>query len=168
MIRNRPAVKALSALAAWAALAYWAALGSGHAHASPTTPDIDLKISVAVPNQPVPAGSEGEAFVTLTPPSGIHLNHYPPIRLALDPSPSLVFPQSEIKVGLDKMPDDLDKNPFEVVDPIRVRFRVGENASGGKVQVQGKLRFTYCVAKSGYCAPGTKPVSFTVPVAAAK
>lgn len=132
--------------------------------ATPATPDIDLKIQVSVPTRPVASGSEGEAIVTLTPPAGIRLNQYPPIRLTLEASPPLVFPQQEIKLGLDKMPDDLESNPFERVDPIHVKFQVGKHDGDGQIPVKGKLRFFYCVAKSGYCAPGVKTVSFSVPI----
>lgn len=134
--------------------------------AAPTTPDIDLKIQVSVPKKPVATGAEGEAVVTLTAPSGVHLNRYPPIRLTLEKSPPLVFPQTEIKVGLEKMPEDIETNPFEKVDPIRVRFHVGNHDGDANVPVKGKLRFYYCVKKSGYCAPGHKDIAFNIPISA--
>ena len=137
---------------------------SSRAGAAPAAPEIDLKIQVSVPTRPVAAGSEGEAVVTLTPPDGIHLNQYPPIRLTIDPSPPLVFAKSEVKIGLDTMPEDIEKNPFETIDPIRVKFRVGESHGDHVVPVKGKLRYYYCVVKSGYCAPGVKTVSFKVPI----
>ena len=149
------------------AIAIVALLAVAPAAGTPAAPEIDLKIKIAVPERPVPAGAEGEAVVTLAPPSGIHLNQYPPIRLTLEPSPPLVFPKTEIKVGLDKMPENLEQNPFTTIDPIHVKFSVGKHDGDGRISVKGKLRFFYCVAKSGYCAPGAKDISFSVPVTTA-
>jgi len=129
-------------------------------------PDVDLKIEVALAPGAVKAGSKSEAVVTLTPPSGIHVNQYPPIRLTLESAPPVIFEPDSYKLGLDAMPDNPEKNPFKTIDPIKVRFRVAPHASDAKIAVKGKLKFFYCVAASGYCAPGTKDVAFTVPVAA--
>jgi hypothetical protein len=96
------------------------------------------------------------------------LNRYPGIKLTLDPNPALVFPDKTVKVGLDAMPDDPDTNAWQTIDPIHVKFRVGEKAQAGKVPVKGQIKFYYCVAKSGYCAPGKKDVAFNVPVAGAR
>jgi len=129
-------------------------------------PDVDLKIEVALAPGAVKAGSKSEAVVTLTPPSGIHVNQYPPIRLTLESAPPVIFEPDSYKLGLDAMPDNPEKNPFKTIDPIKVRFRVAPHASDAKIAVKGKLKFFYCVAASGYCAPGTKDVAFTVPIAA--
>ncbi len=136
--------------------------------ASPAKPDIDLKVQVSTSRPTIRAGSDGEAILTLTPPPGIHVNRYPPIRLTVEPSPPITFRESTVKVGLDAMPDDPEKNPFETIDPIHLKFHVGEHASEGKIPIKGKLRFVYCVARSGYCANGAKDISFTVPVSAAR
>lgn len=129
-------------------------------------PDVDLKIQVALAPGAVKAGSKSEAVVTLTPPSGIHVNQYPPIRLTLESAPPVIFEPDSYKLGLDAMPDNPEKNPFKSIDPIKVRFRVAPHAADSKVAVKGKLKFFYCVVASGYCAPGTKEVAFIVPVAA--
>ena len=129
-------------------------------------PDVDLKIQVALAPGAVKAGSRSEAVVTLTPPSGIHINQYPPIRLTLESEPPITFDPDSYKLGLDAMPDNPEKNPFQTIDPIKVKFRVAPHAADAKIPVKGKLKFFYCVAASGYCAPGTKDVAFTVPVAA--
>lgn len=146
-----------------------AALAAAVAPASsaPTTPEIDLKIKIAVPQRPVHTGKEGEALVTLTPPSGVHINQYPPIRLTLESNPPVVFSSREIKVGLDKMPENAEENAFHTVAPIRVPFRVEKHDGDGKIPIKGKIRYTYCVARSGYCAPGVKEITFSVPVTAA-
>jgi hypothetical protein len=147
-------------------LAALTALTAAAALAKPSVPDIELIVKVQVPDHPVAVGKEGEALVTLTPPSGVHINQYPPMRLTLDPSPPLVFPQSEIKMGLDKMPEDISKNPFEKIEPMVVKFRVSDHAGDASVPVTAKLKYFYCVAKSGYCAPGVKNITFTVPITA--
>ena len=136
----------------------------GGAVAGPSMPDIDLKIQVAVPQHAITVGSQSEAVVTFSPPAGIHINQYPPMRLTIEKSPPLVFDQSEIKLGLDKMPEDIETNPFVKIDPIRVKFTVGNIAGDASVAVKGTLKYFYCVAKSGYCAPGVKSVTFNVPV----
>ena len=134
--------------------------------AASSLPDVNLKIDVTLPTGAIKAGSKSEAVVTLTPPSGIHINQYPPIRLTLENAPPVFFEPASYKVGLDTMPDNPEKNPFKRIDPIKVHFRVAPHAADTKVPIKGKLKFFYCVAASGYCAPGTKEVAFTVPVAA--
>jgi hypothetical protein len=156
------AVRTLRTRSATASLCLAAALTS----AAAAIPDVDVKIQVALAPGPVKAGSKSEAVVTLTPPSGIHINQYPPIRLTLENAPPVIFEHDSYKVGLDAMPDPPEKNPFQTVDPIKVRFRVAPHAADAKVAVKGKVKFFYCVTASGYCAPGTKDVVFTVPVAA--
>ena len=133
--------------------------------AAPAAPDVDVKIDVAVPSSPVAPGASSEAVLKLTAPQGVHLNRYPGIKLTLDPNPELVFPDKTVKVGLDAMPDDPDQNAWDMIDPIHVRFQVGEKAQAGKIPVKAQIKFYYCVAKSGYCAPGKKDVAFNVPVA---
>jgi uncharacterized protein (DUF58 family) len=166
-----PKTSLASALAS-AALTLLAAAVLAHASLVTSTlaasglPDVDLKIQVALASSAVKAGSKSEAVVTLTPPSGIHINQYPPIRLTLENAPPVTFEPDSYKLGLDAMPDNPEKNPFEKIDPIKVRFRVAPHASDAKVAIKGKLKFYYCVKASGYCAPGTKDVTFTVPVAA--
>jgi len=134
--------------------------------AAAAIPPVDVKVQVDLAPGPVKAGSKSEAVVTLTPPSGIHINQYPPIRLTLENAPPVIFEPESYKVGLDAMPDDPEKNPFKTVDPIKVHFRVTPHSADAKVPVKGKVKFFYCVKASGYCAPGTKDVVFTVPVAA--
>ena len=164
---------ALRALMPWVAAAPllltatpMAALASAPLVAASSLPDVNLKIDVTVPSTAVKAGSKSQVVVTLTPPSGIHINQYPPIRLTLENAPPVTFEPESYKLGLDAMPDNPEKNPFKTIDPIKVNFRVGPHAADTKVPVKGKLKFFYCVVASGYCAPGTKEVSFTVPVAA--
>lgn len=128
--------------------------------------DVDIKVKVDLPKSAVPTGGEGEAIVTLTAPAGVHLNRYPPIRLTVEPNPPVTFAETSLKVGLDAMPKDMDQNAFEPVDPIHVRFKVGRHGQDSSIPIKGKLRYTYCVARSGYCAPGTKDISFSIPVSA--
>lgn len=134
--------------------------------ASAKPSEIDIKVLVSVPNGPIAAGGEGEAVVTLTAPSGVHINRYPPIRLTVEPNPPISFPQATLKVGLDAMPKNMDENSFDTVDPIHLKFHVERHRSDGSIPIKGKLRYTYCVKRSGFCAPGTKDISFTVPVSA--
>ena len=129
-------------------------------------PEVDVKVEVALAPGAVKAGSKSEAVVTLKPPSGIHINQYPPIRLTFENAPPVTFEPDSYKLGLDQMPDNPEKNPFTTVDPIKVKFRVAPHTADAKVAIKGKVKFFYCVAASGYCAPGTKDVVFTVPVAA--
>jgi hypothetical protein len=126
--------------------------------------EIDLKVEISVPESPLSTGTAGEAVVTLTPPSGIHLNKYPPIRVTMDEAKGIVFDPSTVKVGLEAMPDDPEQNPFKKVDPIHLKFTVGDHDGDSKIPVKGKLRFYYCVAASGFCAPGSKEITFTIPV----
>src|SRR5436190_8394611 len=140
------------------ALVLAACLAAASAAGVAAIPDVDLKIAVALAPGAVKAGSRSEAMVTLTPPSGIHINQYPPIRLTLESAPPVIFEPDSYKLGLDAMPDNPEKNPFKSIDPIKVKFHVAPHAADSKVAVKGKLKFFYCVAASGYCAPGTKDV----------
>ena len=127
-------------------------------------PDVDFKIHVAAPQQALAVGSTGEAVVTMTAPSGIRFNKYPPIRVTVEENPPITFDQTTVKAGLDTMPENLEANHFDSVDPIHLRFTVGAHRGDAKVPIKGKIKFTYCVAKSGFCAPATKDIAFEVPV----
>ena len=133
----------------------------------PKPPDLDLKINIAVPQQAVATGAEAEAVVSITPPAGVKLNKYPPIRVTVEGNPPIEFEQTTVKVGLDEMPENAELNHFDTIEPIHLKFKVGKHNGDGKIPIRGKVKLTYCVAKSGYCAPVTKDLSFAVPIQAA-
>jgi len=134
--------------------------------AVPKPPEVDMKIAIAVPETAVAAGSEGIAVVTMTPPAGIKINKYPPVRLTVEENPPISFKETTVKLGLDAMPDDPEQNRFESLEPIRLAFKVDRHSEDAKIPIKGKLRFTYCVARSGFCAPASRDIQFAVPVAA--
>lgn len=126
--------------------------------------DLDIKFDVAVPQKPTATGASGEAVLTLTPPSGVRFNKYPPIRVTLENAPPITFDQTTVKVGLDAMPEDAETNHLDTLDPIHLPFKVGAHDGDAKVPIKGKVRLTYCVAKSGFCAPLTKDLAFELPI----
>ena len=144
------------------ALAVAACIAGPLAAVRAAIPEVDVKIDVALAPGAVKAGTKSEAVVTLTPPSGIHINQYPPIRLTFENAPPVTFEPDSYKLGLDKMPDDPEKNPFKSVDPIKVKFRVAPHTADANVPIKGKVKFFYCVAASGYCAP--ERASLTIPL----
>ncbi len=132
--------------------------------AAPKPADVDLKITVAVPQQAVAAGAEGEAVISFAAPAGIKFNKYPPIRVTVEENPPIEFEQTTVKVGLDSMPDNPELNHFDSIEPIHLKFKVGPHNGDGKIPIKGKVKLTYCVAKSGYCAPLTRDLSFSLPI----
>src|SRR5262245_3183145 len=123
-----------------------------------------VKVAVTVSPSAVAAGTEAKATLQLTPNPGIKLNKYPKIKIRIPESAGLVG-AAEASIGNPGPPpaDNLDANYYHgAVDPLSVTFRLDPAAGKGRHDVAGELRYFYCVAASGYCAPAK--VAVTIPV----
>ena len=123
-----------------------------------------VKVAIKVDPAAVAAGGEAKATLELTPNPGIKLNKYPKIKIRIPEAAGLVA-AAEASIGNAAPPpaDNLDANYYHgAVDPLSVIFRVDRTAGRGKHDVAGELRYFYCVAASGYCAPAK--VAVTIPV----
>jgi hypothetical protein len=67
---------------------------------------------------------------------------------------------AETSLGSDAPPppDRLETNYFTSLEPLRLRLDVQPSAAPGRHDVDAKLSYFYCVAASGYCAPGRIPI----------
>ncbi|HEX4825231.1 MAG TPA: hypothetical protein VFV19_13065 [Candidatus Polarisedimenticolaceae bacterium] len=123
-----------------------------------------VKIAVSVSPTAVTAGGDAKATFQLTPNPGIKLNKYPKIKIRIPESAGLVS-AAEASIGNPAPPaaDNLDANYYHgAVDPLAVTVHLDAAAAKGKHDLQGELRYFYCVAASGYCAPAK--VAVTIPV----
>ncbi len=135
------------------------------APSSPRPPDKPAKIEVRVAPDGVSPGGTVEVAVRLTPGSGIKINRYPKISLAVEGLDGVAGP-AEAKVGNDAPPppDDLTSNYFHVVDPVVLHLAIAPGARPGAYAVPAKLKYFYCVAASGFCAPKKETISIPVTV----
>jgi len=139
-------------------------LGSPAPRAGEDAESPPVRVAIKVDPVAVAAGGEAKATLQLTPNPGIKLNKYPKIKIRIPESAGLVA-AAEASIGNPEPPpaDNLDANYYHgAVDPLSVTFRVDHAAGKGKHAVAGELRYFYCVAASGYCAPAK--VAVTIPV----
>jgi len=126
---------------------------------------VDVKIVVTPPDRPVPAGSHGEASVLLSPPRGIEINRFPPVRLTLQESEGIHLDSKEVRQGSAEPIDDPEDFHFKKLEPLTVGFTVDPTTPAGAARLTGRIKFVYCVASSGYCAPVTRDVAIDLAVA---
>jgi hypothetical protein len=132
--------------------------------ARPASTDPPMKIAVSVSPESVESGSEAAVTVQLDPKPGIKLNKYPKIKLQVPAVEGLVA-AAEQSMGNPAPPpaDQLDANYFHGrVDPLKVTLHMDAQAAKGHHDLHAKLSYFYCVAASGYCAPGK--TELTIPL----
>jgi hypothetical protein len=132
--------------------------------APPASSGPPVTIAVSVSPETIAAGSETSVTVQLDPKPGIKLNKYPKIKLQVPAVEGLVA-AAEQSMGNPAPPpgDQLDANYFHgSVDPLKVTLRMDSRAAKGRHDLRAKLSYFYCVAASGYCAPGKTEV--TIPL----
>ena len=142
-------------------------IGAGAVLAAPnaTQPANPAKIAISVSPDVVSAGGQTEVTVKLTASSGIKINRYPKIKISVPAQDGLVA-EAEASVGNDSPPplDDPDSNYFDVVDAVTLTLDLDDSISSGSHEIEGKLTYFYCVAKSGFCAPKKTPVKISLNV----
>ena len=132
----------------------------------PVVPKGDAaRIEIGVSPDAVSAGGEAEVTVRVVPAEGVKINRYPRIRLSVA-SLDGVVQGGDASAGSEAPPDPdhMDKNYFKKVEPVTLTLKVDPRASAGKHEVDAMLRYSYCVAASGYCAPVKTPVKIAVTV----
>jgi hypothetical protein len=134
------------------------ALGAGKPKKPP-----EMGLEVTVAPDPATVGEKTKVSVVVVPPEGISLNRYPGITLTVLGAKGLALEADQVFVGTKEPPEDLSKNAFDEVDPL-VLTLTPERRGGRSRSIDGKLKFFYCVKKSGYCAPAEQEVRIKVPV----
>ena len=119
---------------------------------------------------PAAPGETAELQLTLVPKSGVKINRYPRIRLTVGDHPGLTV-GGKGEAGSDRPPaagSDPDANYFDdKIEPVRVGLDIAPDASSGSYELDAKLRYFYCVKKSGFCAPARLDVKLPFKVRAA-
>jgi hypothetical protein len=124
-----------------------------------------VKIEIKVAPATVAAGTEAEVTVKLSVNPGFKLNKYPKIKLAI-PTVEGLLAGGDTTLGTDAPPppEQLDTNYFKSIDPLKVKITVEKGAQPGRHDIVAKLSYFYCVAASGFCAPGKIPLEIRLDV----
>jgi hypothetical protein len=61
-------------------------------------------------------------------------------------------------------PEQSGGNYYDRVDPLRIEIPMDKAAKPGKHEIEAKLKYFYCVKKSGFCAPKRTTVKIPVKV----
>jgi hypothetical protein len=133
---------------------------------SPKPPAHPAVIAVSVEPESLSPGGRAEATLTLAPMEGVVINRYPKITLKVAESLGVVR-AAEAAVGNDAPPPPDDKsgsNYFDTVDPVRLTLQLDEAIKPGPHEIEGQLKYYYCVKKSGFCAPKRETVKLPLKV----
>jgi hypothetical protein len=128
-------------------------------------PKEPAKINLKVEPGSVKPGGETHVTCRIVPKDGIKVNKYPKMSLKVPAVDGLVD-AAEAKVGSDD-PPPLEKpevNYFKTVDPIELDLRLDASAPSGTHRIPAQLKYYYCVAASGFCAPFKTQVELEVTV----
>jgi len=146
-------------------LSFMVMLGLGTALAADGPLAEPAKIEVEVAPKAVEPG--GEALVTLrvVPKDGVKINRYPKIKLTV-PEVEGVILSAEGTLGNPKPPpvDNPESNYFNSPEPLELELQIDPNAPSGRRKIEGQVKYFYCVAASGFCAPAKADVKIPVTV----
>jgi len=120
-------------------------------------------IDVAVASQPVEPGATAQLTVRVVPAAGIKINRYPKIQVTVPEVDGLVG-ASAASLGNPKPPpvDNPESNYFKEPEPVQLELHVSADAPSGAQEIGAEIKYFYCVAASGYCAPARS--QFKIPV----
>ena len=125
------------------------------------------KIRIEVEGGSVAAGAAANVVLQLEPKSGVKINKYPRITLKVAEHDGLSA-GAEGSAGADAPPppDRMDDNyfPKDGIAPVRLELPIAADATPGSYEVEGQLKFFYCVSASGFCAPSKQTVSIPVTI----
>jgi hypothetical protein len=123
------------------------------------------KIEVAVAPKTVDPGGEARVTLRVVPKDGVKINRYPKIKLTVQEVEGLVLP-AEATLGNPKPPpvDDPESNYFDKPEPLELDLQVSPSAPSGRRKIEGQVKYFYCVAASGFCAPAKAEVKIPVTV----
>jgi hypothetical protein len=126
--------------------------------------DAPVTVAISVSPSSVSSGADTSVTVKLDAKPGIKLNKYPKIKVQV-PEVAGLIAGAEVSLGnaAAPPPDQLDTNYFHGgVDPLTLTLHLAKQAAKGRHDVPAKLSYFYCVAASGYCAPGK--TELTIPI----
>ncbi len=142
-----------------------AVLAAGLVGAGVNPPKEPARLDLRVAPAAVEAGHEAHVTCRIFPKDGIKINRYPKMSLKVAAIEGLVE-SAETKVGNDSPPpiDNPEANYFKSVDPIELDLKLDAAAPTGKHKIPAQLKYFYCVAASGFCAPFKTDVELEVTV----
>ena len=122
-------------------------------------------INLKVEPGSVEAGGAAHVTCRIVPKDGIKVNKYPKMSLKVQAVKGLVE-AAEAKVGSDDPPPmgKPEVNYYKSVDPIELDLRLEASAPSGTHKIPAQLKYYYCVAASGFCAPFKTQVELEVTV----
>jgi hypothetical protein len=128
--------------------------GAGLAAPSPSVTERPATLVVSVTPQNPQPGEPVEITLKVVPTSGVKINRYPKIRFNVEQLDG-VIDGGEVTHGNDAPPppDKMDTNYYKTAEPLTLTLSVDASATPGLHEFEGQVRYFYCVAKSGFCAP---------------
>ena len=139
-------------------------LAGGRGESASKPPKVPATWTLDAPAAAGP-GDTVELSLTLQPKSGIKVNRYPQIAWSITSDDNPVAGDVKSKLGSDgALPfdaPDADRY-FKSIDPIVMNVRLDPQAAPGDHKLKTRLKYFYCVTKSGFCAPAK--VSVEVPI----
>lgn len=143
-----------------AVLSLVAALSSASFAGPVVPPKEPAKVRVAVTSA---AGGHGEFTLRLEPIPGVKINRYPKIKISVPEQPGLLA-AAELSHGDERAPapEKLATNYYETVPALSVRLEIAEDTATGRHELEGSVKYFYCMPASGFCAPHRE--TFKIPV----
>jgi hypothetical protein len=140
-------------------------LGIGTLSAGVKPPENPAKLSVVVRPADVDPGQATQITLKVIPKDGIKINRYPKIKLTVPEVDGLVL-ASEGTLGNPKPPpvDNPESNYFDEPEPLVMEMQFSPEAPSGKKKIEAQVKYFYCVAKSGFCAPFKTEIKIPVTV----
>jgi hypothetical protein len=128
-------------------------------------PKEPAKLAVSVSPEAVAPGESARVTVRLEPIPGVKINRYPKMKLSVEAREGLNG-GAEVAVGNDKPPppEKLTTNYYETVEPLELTIELDPAAEPGRHEIEGRVKYFYCVTASGYCAPARASVSIPVEI----
>jgi len=128
-------------------------------------PAVPAKLDISVSPGELEPGAQARVLIRLEPIEGVKINRYPKIKLSVPAQEGLVE-QAKAEIGNDSPPppDKMETNYYKTVDPVELDLVLSPQAPQGKHEVEGTLKYFYCVTKSGFCAPKSAPVKIPIVV----
>jgi len=146
-------------------LSFMVMLALGTVAAADRPPAEPAKIEIVVAPKTVDPGGAARVTVRVVPKDGVKINRYPKIKLTVPEVEGVVLP-AEATLGNPKPPpvDDLESNYFKTPEPLELDLQVDPSAPSGRRKIQGQIKYFYCVAASGFCAPAKADVKIPVTI----
>jgi hypothetical protein len=140
-------------------------LAVGALSAGPKPPENPAKLSLVVKPGVVDPGQTARLTLKVLPKDGIKINRYPKIKLTIPEVEGLVL-AAEGTLGNPKPPpvDNPESNYFDDPEPLEMEMRFSPEATSGRKKIDAQVKYFYCVAKSGFCAPFKTDIKIPVTV----